>query len=693
MAQSSIVFLIDVNGIPKVNEEANESLPNESGDLFPESTGEVLKWLKEFVLVTLFKEANNGKEYDFTRVRWTYKFFDSSCKLDKFNQGQFLSFDFDSMLDFEKQLLEFMKKPNGRTNFGEDAYEQGRAENLSDALKIITAGLPWSDGKEECYSSSTLRKEEITMKNSVYTFFRVPRTDEKLSEFTSLGVNASSKDIMGVLLPTAFASTFAFKLKIQLNFVDMWSAPENKDNYEAEWKGSYPRQLSKCIRYLGGNIFTVPDYTPLTSVCMSFGLVSYLTLLREKLQQATQNENIPSHIMQKLAPVKGKIGQKVSPDAEMGSVVRSMKSGHTASVLEASYNSQSRILRPFRLSSGYDEDPTDNQDHYGHRTGHGERAREVDRKRKRFDFELDDHCGRPDRRRYSGMDEEESVVDSVCEREQRLENWVKDGVFSATNKRKKHLDNVATVPMSRPSAMSKSFHVFHEPAPKLPGASRTNKMLAKVERHKNRASLSVSDRRRSSGEGFFDFKRIAQKQEKELSAIKRRLKTYLEGELDDDMNPGVWLKSFKDLLHNFSKMILRDEQPCLVALAQALVNCASVKFTQEKIKELRQAYNTNEITAKILLEQLLILEFTTLNKKIIAAHEKSNDSSVRKYQFRETEHQIILRLEIAWCYFVEPDEDAMDELISEVSRLLQIIGAYRSEPPIEHFVNTVLLPT
>lgn len=711
MAQSNIVFLIDVNAILRESSNAKEkeasepvaNLQNESTELFPfkedddvSKSSEILGWLREFVLVTLFKEANNGKDYDFSKVQWSFKFFDSSHHVDYRDGRTFQPFDIESFNNFETQLNQRMKV--GSEGANTDLYSQydcSRVKYLSDAIKAITS-LSWSDSSQLELSKSFNGDEAIT-KNSVYTFFRVPRNEKQFKEFSDLHSNSSTKDFMSVLLPAAFSHIFHHKLRIQLNFVDMWGAPENANHcFLPDWNGTYPRQIVKCLQYLGnGKVVKVPtsEYGALSSTCMSLGLIDYIIYLRSRLQQAsTQNENVPTHI-QKLAPVAGKSGLKISPEFDTDSLSRSFKS---ASVLETSMNSQNnKVLRPFRMSSGYYEDEP--PDFFPHKLSHIERLKEGERKRKRYEYDSsEDFYSRHERerRRYSGMDDgdTDSVdIDSQCERDQRLENWVNDGVFTA--KRKKHLETT-TVSMSRP-ALSKSFHVFHEPAPKLPSVSRSKKMLAHVERRKIKET--VESRRRSSGEGLVDIKHITQKQEKELSAIKRRLKNYLEGELENEIDSISWMKKFKKELRSFADLVLQEEEPCLVALAQALVNYASVKFTSQRLTDIREIYR-KQIHAKDLLEQLLLTEFTSLNRRIIAAHEIQRDKvsgSTQKLQkllvFRETELQIILRLEIAWCF--EPDEDAMEDVLMEIVRLLQIIAAYRTEPPIEYFVNTVLLPT
>lgn len=788
MAQVNIVFLIDVNGIPK--EQAHPSInQDESLELFkeereteviggeqslpqPTSTtshpcftqddgGEdFMEWLKEFVLVTLHREAysggggRGGGDYDYSKVQWAFKFFNSSQHVDYRECRGFLPFDNESYTNFESQLNQRMKISGGGGGGGGqemDAYSQmdsSKVKYLSDAIKIITGGLPWTEAPQAANLSKSfnggLMMEETVAKNSVYTLFRVPRTERQLEQFSGVQGNGSTKDFMGVLLPAAFSSTFHHKLRIQLNFVDMWAAPENKDHcFDPDWSGSYPKQIVKCLHYLGnGKVVGVPfgELATLKSTTMQLGLVPYMNLLRGRLEQVSkleQTENIPQCI-QKLVPQPQQKGiqqqqllqQKISPPVDLDtSSLTISRSNKSASVLEASFkldrdNLHQKVLRPFRMSAGGYGGENEEAGDYGYQRRLSDHQR-GDRKRKRWEFDREEEYHHQDRRRFSGggrrvmeEDDGDSVeVDSQCERDQRLENWVKDGVFSKKGgggKGKSHHHqplppthaptSTTAVPMSRPGF----HHVFHEPAPKIPG-HRNKKMLAIVERKQIKANIALETKRRSGGGGGaeLDMKRITQKQEKELSAIKRRLKTFLEGELEfQEEDPLEWMKSFQSELRKFADMILAEEEPCLVALAQALVNCASVKFTPQRLALIRHALGAG-YTAKDLLEEILLEEFTNLNRRIIQAHEKKASPAVgggggvgglqQKLQkiltFRETELQIILRLEIAWCFFIEPDEEATEELLQEIVRLLQIIAAYRTEPPIDYFVNTVLLPT
>lgn len=790
MAQVSIVFLIDVNGIPKDSQENPSINKDQSLELFKEEDGTgggggggeplptstssphfqhdggegFLEWLKEFVLVTLHREANcgggnGGGDYDYSKVQWAFKFFNSSQHVEYRDCRGFLPFDYESYANFENQLNQRMKTSGGEGGGGVtelDAYSQMdscKVKYLSDTIKIITGGLPWTEAQQGANLSKSFSgglMEETVAKNSVYTLFRVPRTERQLEQFSGVQGNGSTKDFMGVLLPAAFSSTFHHKLRIQLNFVDMWAAPENKDHcFDPDWNGSYPKQIVKCLHYLGnGKILNVPfaELATLKNTTMQLGLVPYMTLLRGRLEQVSklqQTENIPQCVQKMVPQQKGiqqQLQQKISPPVDLDSSSLTIRSYKSASVLEASFkadrdNLHQKVLRPFRMSvggtglagGGYggegDDDGGGGGD-YGYQRRLSDHR--GDRKRKRWEYDQEEY-GHQERRRFSGGggggrriledDDGDSVeVDSQCERDQRLENWVKDGVFSKKGGKGKHPampptlapTSTTVVPMSRPGF----HHVFHEPAPKIPGGHRNKKMLAIVERKKIKANIALESKRRSGGGGGFgtelDMKRITQKQEKELSAIKRRLKTFLEGELEfQEEDPMVWMNGFKKELRNFADMILQEEEPCLVALAQALVNCASVKFNPQRLSLIRHVLGSG-YTPKDLLEEILLDEFTNLNRRIIQAHEKKGSPAVggggggggllqQKLQkiltFRETELQIILRLEIAWCFFIEPDEEATEELLQEIVRLLQIIAAYRTEPPIDYFVNTVLLPT
>ncbi|CAL8121934.1 unnamed protein product [Orchesella dallaii] len=727
MVQSSVVFLIDINGVEKESRGGNneggnngqQGSHNDTMEMLPfrgeemdEDTQKLqvenLKWLKDFVLLTLFKEANTGTDYDFGRVQWAFKFFDSSHHVDYRDGRAFMPFDYESFTSFEKQIDQRMGRACVDIKIKEEADSDidincSNIKFLTDALKIITGSLAWPENQNLNLSRS-FNGEVVNGRNLVFACLKVPRTESDLREFADLQSISSSKDFMSVLLPSAFSTKFHHAYKIQLNFVDLRTAPVDNImdgvKYEAEssWTGEYPRHLGKCLQYLGGGrVLAIPDLPRLRDESLKFGLVPYQKYLRLRLQQASQqNENIPSHI-QRLAP------KKISPECDTASVSRSLKSG--PSLLESSFNNShnhNKLLRPFRMSGTFDHDET-LEYHRGIMASikAQDRARDIERKRKRIDYEADDYYGGRYDGRHRGIiddgDGDSVEVDSQCERDQRLESWINEGVFSA--KRKKSMDHISTaVPMSRPIS-NQSPHVFHEPAPKLP-STRGTKMLRKVNRHSQKLT-AVATHKRMSNEGMDSLKQIAQRQEKELGKIKHRLRVHLEGELDmyeDD--PSTWLKTLKKQFKSFTDSVLQEDNPSLVALAQALVNNASIKFTQDRLACLRAVYK-KRILVKDLLSDILLIEFSRLNTKIICARENPRDKYsptassskiVQKIAFREAELQIILRLEIAWC-FVEPDEDVTQDLLMEIVSLLQIIAAYRSNPPIDHFINSVLLPT
>ncbi|ODM96860.1 hypothetical protein Ocin01_09821 [Orchesella cincta] len=730
MVQSSVVFLIDINGIERAPGNINngeesgqlDASHNDTMEMFPFRGEEVdedplklqcddLKWLKDFVLLTLFKEANNGTDYDFGKVQWAFKFYDSTRHVDYRDGRQFMPFDYESFTSFEKQLDQRMGPSSVDIKNRADSEVEFHCPNikfLTDALKIITGSLAWTEQQDSSNLSRSFNGESKNARNLVFACLKVPRTENEILDFTDLQSISSSKDFMSVLLPSAFSAKFHHAFKIQLNFVDLRTSYDNntlgiksEKELERKWNVEYPRHLGKCLQYLGGGrVLPMPNFPKLRDESLKFGLVPYQIYLKSRLQQASQqNENLPSHI-QRLAP------KKISPDLDTSSVNRSMKSGG-ASLLEASYSNShnhSKLLRPFRMSAGYD---SEEMFEYHRELVAGikplDRAREVERKRKRMDYDVDDYySSRYDRHHATLRDDEKydsDEVDSQCERDQRMESWINEGVFTA--KRKKPMDHSSTtVPMSRPLSLNKSSHVFHEPAPKLPG-TRSTKMLRKVNRHSQKATAVETNNKRISNEGMDSIKQIAQRQEKELGAIKHRLRLHLDGELDMYENDGVkWLKTLKKQMQSFTEMILQEDRPSLVALAQALVNNASTKFTQ-RLNTLRPLYR-NPITVKDLLENILLSELQKINTKIISARENPRDkfspsapvskNMQRVFAFREAELQIILRLEIAWC-FVEPDDDVTQDLLTEIVSVLQIISVYRSNPPIDHFINTVLLPT
>ncbi|XP_035710679.1 uncharacterized protein LOC110858009 isoform X2 [Folsomia candida] len=125
------------------------------------------------------------------------------------------------------------------------------------------------------------------------------------------------------------------------------------------------------------------------------------------------------------------------------------------------------------------------------------------------------------------------------------------------------------------------------------------------------------------------------------------------------------------------EMVIGEEDCCLPSLAQVVVTTVGAKLVELKVRDLRD-----------LMEKILFVPYTELNLEVIRHMHTDNEDAV----FRKCFLQVFINFEMVWTVPTKNMATLEEQFIEDVSKILGLVRVYRNNPPIEKFVNDVLVP-
>ena len=626
----NIVFLFDLNSFPPGN------------DL--EVQHKYLKWLQEHILTLVSKAATDesSNDVDYTKVMWTFKFYNSAKDVDYRNK-KFEPFTIASFEAFESAInQEYDKFRSCHVN--QDCSEWNRSSCLSQALMRVTSDLRWDENSG---------KKRIT-ENVVYAILRVPRDDDELLQFADsnedLLSSPNSQHVLKALLPSAFLKAFHQKYHIQLNFIDTWVLHKH-ENLEKEWNGQdYSRQIIRVLDYLDhGTAIQLQKSQPGPP-----GLPSYFTLLKNSLRQATGTS--PS------------AREKLS---EAQKVLQSSRSVLDSSRLDSSFSSVPGSV------AGKPREKYRRLDHKENRT----RVSGSHYKKLYPGLRLPSKNGKASPDSTTSEDMGSSLFGKA--EECALNRYVQKVNTGRSGYPRGKVHRLSTRNLQMPSSAPQQKyrrspqHSGRDSMSILSGTniySRAHQMLSKAtEKEWQKWSKAITKEEEERRVVRDERRKYLSNLESFLLTMKTRLHMYLEKcDLKDVLEMDKLLPAIKE----FQDHCLADENLSMLSLSQTVV-----QFVTEKL----HANNIHGQAAREVVERDLYIPIADLRAKVLKS--KNDDDELTKV-FRLCQLQILIRMEASWL--VPDDGDSPDILKDEIVDLLSLLIMYIRKP-VDDFMSNILV--